>query len=149
MDMDYMLFSRRILLGWTVFTCLAYSLGCTSQPGNVKPRYEISGNVTFAGQPVPQGTIFLMPDPQKGNTGPGSTGIIRNGEFRIPAQRGVVGGAYVVSITGFAAPTGMSSEEDPMIGDPLFAEFQTFTDLAAERSTQSFEVPASQKKVKK
>jgi hypothetical protein len=71
---------------------LLLGTGCgTSGP----ERYEITGHVTYKGQPVEEGVIEFEPQDGQG-TKDGS--IILNGEYRIPKDKGLSPGKYKVSI---------------------------------------------------
>jgi hypothetical protein len=71
--------------------------GCRA--GDDLPREPISGTVTFEGQPIPSGSIQLVPQKTKG--GIASGGIIADGQFRVARDDGPVPGTYQVMI--FAA----------------------------------------------
>lgn len=127
-----------VLFVSTVALCLALLAGCGSGTSEIH-RYEINGTVNFNGEPVPYGTISLVPDSDQGNSGPGSNGIIENGSFRIPAQQGIIGGPYLVTINGQAAAPQVSGESTQE-GKTLFQDFHTTVTLPAETTTQTFDV---------
>ena len=82
---------RAIGIGLLPVLLACLTIGC----GNEK-TYRVSGKVTFKGQPVPEGRIFFMPDPSKGNKGPSGSAEIKNGRYDTDAGgRGVVGGAML------------------------------------------------------
>jgi hypothetical protein len=54
-------------------TALAFAGGCGSSPN------EVSGKITFAGQPLPAGTIFLVDE-----QGLGTPGLIGDGQYVVP-----------------------------------------------------------------
>ncbi|HWL09814.1 MAG TPA: hypothetical protein VNQ76_15510 [Planctomicrobium sp.] len=127
---------RKIVLFGVIVCCP----GCLASPQGEIIRYQLKGDVIFDGQPVPQGTIQLTPDTQKGNSGPGSTGIIENGKFTIPAQRGIVGGSYIVLISGYdSSPIPM--DEATGSGSPLFEEYRILVELPHKSSVQDFSIP--------
>lgn len=86
-------------------------------------RFDVSGTVTYDGQPLPQGTIRFEPDGSKGNHGPVGYAAITDGTYTTKGQGtlGAIEGPLVVWITGLPAV------------DPT-AEFQLplFTDFRAE-----------------
>jgi hypothetical protein len=108
------------------------------------PRHPLSGTVRFNDEPVPMGTIIFTPDGAKGNSGPGSVASIQSGQYKTEPSKGVLGGAYIVSITGYdgvpveSGEGGMSPE-----GSLLFHDHQVQVDLPATGGTHDFEVPAS------
>ncbi|TWT73998.1 hypothetical protein [Allorhodopirellula solitaria] len=74
--------------------------GCgPSEPG----RYQISGNVTYQGDPVQHGTIMFEPDTSKGNSGAAGSAAIVDGKFDSAQDgTGFSGGPQIVSIQGFS-----------------------------------------------
>jgi hypothetical protein len=84
---------------------LLLAAGCRSGP----ERYEVSGKVTYKGEPVEEGIIHF--EPQDGQ-GTGDGAVIQNGEYVIPRDKGLSPGKYKVSIvigdgtvgTGDASP---------------------------------------------
>ncbi|MEQ8211300.1 MAG: hypothetical protein RH917_15850 [Lacipirellulaceae bacterium] len=68
-------------------------VGCGDSTG----RREVSGTVTYAGQPLEEGRLSLRPLGQ----GPSSGCEIRDGEFYIPSQKGPKPGEYKVSIQAY------------------------------------------------
>ena len=74
-------------------------------------RYDISGKVTYKGQPVPAGEVILTPDTAQGNSGPGSWVMINEGTYATLPGQGIVGGPYIVEILGYdQPPAGEGSE---------------------------------------
>ena len=84
---------------YLVLVCGLLSLaGCNTDPNQ---PVGISGKVTWGGEPLPQGNLTLTPI----TTGSATGGEIKNGEFNIPAENGVVPGTYKVMIEAYL-PTG-------------------------------------------
>jgi hypothetical protein len=113
-------------------------LGCGGNEG--PPRYEVSGSVTYDGQPVPAGEVTFEPDASQGNQGPGSIAQIKDGQYRTERNSGVVGGPYIVRIVGFdGRPAGES-----LIGTPLFDEpHETTVEFPKQNTTHDFHIPAN------
>lgn len=88
--------SMRIAVG-VALLCLLLA-GCGRRDDG---RYELSGTVTLDGKPVPMGEIILEPDGSEQNQGPSSMAQIKDGQYTVDAEYGVVGGKYVVTITAF------------------------------------------------
>lgn len=102
------------------------------------PQFQLSGKVTYGGQPVPAGSVTLIPDGTQGNTGPAASIPIRNGAYDSrPEKTGHFGGAYLVRVT---ALDGITSPEMP-VGTPLFPDYEFRLDLPTQDTTQDFEVP--------
>lgn len=124
---------------------LSLLAGCGGPAG--PPRYELSGKVTYGGQPVPAGSIMFAPDKSQGNDGPGASVEIKDGVYRTRPGEGTIGGPHAVTINGFDGkafqPAGIP-EINPM-GQPLFVNFQTKVDLPKQSSTRDFAIPAQTK----
>jgi len=114
---------------------LAFLLsGCGSEK-----IYNLSGNVTFQGKPVPAGHIVFEPDTTAGNSGPPAFAKIKDGRYdtSILEGRGTVGGPHLVRILGLdGVPRG-----ELLNGSPLFPEYSTSADLPKQDGTHDFEVP--------
>lgn len=110
-----------------VFACP----GCNSQKG--PPRFKLSGEVTFAGQPIPNGQIVFTPDTAKGNSGPQGVATIKDGKYDTSALdgRGVGGGPTLIRVTGQGEP------------NMLICEFEESVDLPKQDSERKIEVPAT------
>jgi hypothetical protein len=103
---------------------------------------DVSGEVTFAGKPVPAGRIYFNPDFSKNNNGPQGFAEIIDGRFDTRAGgHPACGGPTVVLIRG------NDGGSDPV---PLFDGYQVALDLPTAASVQEFAVPESAaKKVSK
>jgi hypothetical protein len=106
-------------------------------------RHDLSGTITFNGQPVPLGEIRFEPDMSRGADGPGVLLPIENGVFRTTPSMGVVAGPHKVFIRGFdgkGAPAKQSGPA-PYVGSPLFPEYTTTVDLPARSHVLNIDVP--------
>ncbi|MBN1912606.1 MAG: hypothetical protein JW818_22990 [Pirellulales bacterium] len=94
--------------GWLlVFLSAAVLTGCNSSPKTV----PLSGEVTFDGQPVVEGTIQFIPD--KGTPGRATGGIIADGRYTLSKEAGPQnGGTYLVRIVGLRETGRMSGSPD-------------------------------------
>jgi hypothetical protein len=117
---------------WTVAACLL-AAGCGGTESGPS-RYRLSGTVTFDGQPVPAGTIYLEPA-----SGPAGSARIIDGKYDTNDGKGIVGGPHTVMIEGFDGRGANPGEP----GTPLFKPFRAKEDLPAESSTKDFAIPAS------
>lgn len=68
-------------------------------------KYGVHGTVTFEKQPVKNGIIQFMPEGGSASTGGAA---IVDGKYEILAEKGLLAGAYKVSIS---APTGSSDDK--------------------------------------
>jgi hypothetical protein len=121
-----------------VVACVLHA-GCGDGP----KRYDVSGRVTYAGQPLPAGVIYFDPDATQNNDGPQGYAIIKDGAYSTaaPTGKGVVGGPHIARIEGF---DGQPGQELPL-GKPLFTDYQERRDLPRESSEQDFAVRPRQK----
>jgi len=119
---------------------LACGCGGGGGKGGGPARYDVSGSVTYAGKPVPAGSITFQPDKAKGNSGPAGFAEIKNGKYDTHSGgKGTIGGPHLVEIAGFDGVKSPGSEQ----GKELFPEFATTADLPKERTTKDFDVPAA------
>jgi hypothetical protein len=103
------------------------------------PRYDLSGKVTHGGQPVPAGSVTLVPDTSKGNSGPAGSAEIKGVQYDTSqGGTGHVGGPHRVKITGL---TGETSEDEFAIETRLFPDYEVELDLPKEKATQDIDVP--------
>ncbi len=125
-------------LAWVV----AFSSGCTKQP----KLAQISGTVTFKGQPVPAGYVSFTPDVASGNSGPLHVFQIKDGVFdssldTSPGQvSGLPPGHYFIRIAGF------DGKKIPFFGQgkQIFNEVTDLEHTVPEGvSTKDFVVPES------
>jgi hypothetical protein len=116
---------------------VACLLGCSEKSDGLQ-RYALSGAATLAdGKPIPMGELMLEPDTSVGNKGPASTVQIRDGQYSLPADQGVVGGKYIATIVAYdGVPFGESTQGKPLIKAPHVEKI----DLPAEDSTRDFKV---------
>lgn len=125
--------------GWAAVFFLAWAVGC----GQTGPtRYDMSGTVTYDGQPVPTGTISF--DPVGRDIGGGFAQIVDGNYDTSQDGRGHIGGEHVVHITGDAGepPAPDSPEADSYVAKELFPPYETSVELPEEITTMDFEVPA-------
>jgi hypothetical protein len=102
---------------------------------------DVSGKVTFNGQPIPAGMIYFNPDFTKSNDGAQGFADIHNGEFDTRKKgKGACGGPTIVSIEGF---DGEGGGKPGALGNRLFVPFEVKVDLPKTDCKQDFDVPAS------
>jgi hypothetical protein len=76
----------------------AFLSGCG---GEGFPRHQISGKVTYQGQPVEYGAIVFEPEASIGKIAPTGQARIENGAFKTDSTESPTTGAYKVRVTGF------------------------------------------------
>lgn len=129
-------FSKQILTTPLLFAILLLcSSGCGSGAGELE-RFSLSGEVTFDGTPVPSGTMTLEPDSSQGNQGPASHALIQDGKYTLPRERGIVGGPYIVKLSGYE-PAGAGVDD---LGKPLFENYEVQINLSETTSNQPFHI---------
>jgi hypothetical protein len=123
---------------WLSVLACSLALGCGGGP----TVYRISGNVTFAGKPIPVGRIYFTPDSSKGNIGLTGYADIKDGKYdsSVSGGRGIAGGATVVRIEG---SDGVKIDEERPAGNALFPAYETSVELPKSSSTKDFDVPAA------
>ena len=122
---------KTLWLGAVLVFCLGVALVAGCDTGDMGGRLPISGNVTFQGSPLDQGTIEFK------STGEGPaafTGaMIKGGSYEVPAEQGLAPGTYSVKISSVAgdpsAPVpempGMPEDGAPAAEERIPAEYNT------------------------
>ena len=115
------------------------AIGCQKQDGPV--RYDVSGTVTYQGDPVPSGSVVFTPDTAQGNSGPQGTAKIVDGHYDTAnSGRGTVGGPHQVHVIATDAMTAEEAELQPPLAE------HTFTlDLPEDETTQDLEIPSGKR----
>lgn len=81
-----------------IFVLSLLPLGCGNDDSGPE-KYEIEGFVTLDEQPVPQAALKFIPDAASGNAGPAAFANVKDGTFKIDAERGLVAGQSEVEIS--------------------------------------------------
>jgi hypothetical protein len=110
--------------------------GCGGSP--TATRYQLSGKVSYGGQPVPAGTIVFEPEGVDVTADNMGQAEIRDGQYKTLPKMGVSGGPQKVYING---TDGVALEESPL-GSPIFSTYSTRIDLPKADSTHDFDVPS-------
>ena len=111
-------------------------IGCN---GSGLQKLEISGEVTYQGQPIPLGWITFQPDKSKGNGGPQGYAKIKNGKFTTSSEKGVVPGAQRITVYGYSGDN--PNPEYRPYGDPMFPPHFMTAELPEETSDFAINVP--------
>lgn len=122
-----------------------WGAGCGSESG--PQRFELTGKVTYDGQPVASGEVLFAPDTAKGNKGPGAVAVIKDGTYQTTPGKGPIAGPHIVMLTGYAsAGTVDPNEPEESGGLPplLFSEYKTTAHISIETTTIDFDVPAQE-----
>jgi hypothetical protein len=113
--------------------------------GDRAVRHDVAGEVRYAGQPVPAGTITFTPDASKQNTGAQGSAEIRDGKYDTRKGRGTgtPGGPVLVHIEMF---DGKATADLPL-GSPTYVA-DTKADLPRDDATKDFDIkPGDARKV--
>jgi hypothetical protein len=116
-----------------VLSLVLLTLGCGAGDAT---SIHLNGTVTHKGQPVPRGQIMFAPDTAKGNSGPGSMAVIKDGKYSTKEGLAIVGGPHIVRIEGFdGVPDGDNAD-----GAPLFPTYKIEADLPTSSGKVDFDV---------
>jgi hypothetical protein len=119
----------------TAFVCVGFALATGCESTTEGGRREVTGSVTFNGQPVEEGQIVFEPE------APGArmaTGQIKGGKYHIEPKFGPSDGSYLVRIDGYRKkkvgnmlpnPNARGSDTDVVSEQYLPAEYNTRTTL--------------------
>ncbi|MEW4527935.1 MAG: hypothetical protein ACF8PG_03460 [Maioricimonas sp. JB045] len=114
-----------------VLPVLVLLVGCT---GGGVATGDMSGTVTFQGEPVPYGTIEFHPVSEDDEPGPTVSAEIRNGAFDTSEAGAVVRGPLEIRITAY--PSELSDVEDETVEvdpvEPYFVGYAIEMDYSAE-----------------
>jgi hypothetical protein len=123
------------LLGVIAFLPLA--AGCSSRPQPV----QLSGKVTFKGQPVPAGWISFTPDVATGGLGGVKVYQIKDGVYDSAqeSQPPLIPGTYQVRIAGF------DGKKEPFFGQgkQIFNPIEDTYIVPGGTTTKDFAIPES------
>ena len=102
----------------------AVAAGCGSSADSGPERFELTGEVRLQGQPVPRGEVQLIPDSTAGNSGPASLAYIRDGQFETEPGKGIVGGQYIIEVSGYQELDELDQDGSPVVRE-LFPVYTT------------------------
>jgi len=128
---------RRLRLGGAaalLLAVLALVVGCSSEP----PMAQVSGKVTFKGQPVPAGWISFIPESGKGSA---RVCQIKDGMYDSATEKqpGVYPGKNLIKIAGFDGKKIPLWGQGKQIFNPVDLTFE----IPAGSTTKDFEIPDS------
>jgi len=122
------LFLSAFVMGVLSLTMVTSGCGESLPPGPA--RAQVTGTVTFAGKPVPYGTITFVPEPGSGL--PVSGADIRNGKYEVTNHGGVPVGKHRVEIHGWdssPANLGPADVSDAAVKPLIPEKFNTQSEL--------------------
>ncbi|MDZ7616891.1 MAG: hypothetical protein U1E05_07805 [Patescibacteria group bacterium] len=118
--------------------------GCGGESGPV--RYDVVGEVTFNGEPVPMGRLLFTPDTGAGNRNPQGFTHILNGRFATSEgteAKGVGSGAYLLEVHGYDGVPFEGAEGMVADGKTLFPPLRTTINMPAANCTMAIDVSMS------
>jgi hypothetical protein len=127
---------RALLTGWSIMLLVSLG-GCSSKP---EPA-QLSGKVTFKGQPVPAGYISFTPDVAAGTLGHIKVMQIKDGVYDSAkeSEPGINPGVYQITIAGF------DGKRIPYFGQgkQIFNPVQNSLTVPDGKTTKDFVIPES------
>jgi hypothetical protein len=116
-------------------SCL--SLGCGGSSG-----VHVKGKVTFKGQPVPGGKVYISPDSTQGGSGATGFADIKDGYFDTSAAggRGTTAGPVVFAVEG-VDPNPPPGADPDVTTTILFARYEMKGTIPESGGTQDIDVP--------
>ncbi len=130
--------ARQEIRVWSCYAVLFLTVQGCGEKGPA--RYELSGTITYRGNPVPAGTITFEPKDIVVNSTTIGEAEIKDGQYRTLPDKGVVGGAHRVFVSGY---NGIPEPGSGPLGASIFATYTTEIKLPREPSTHDFKVPAN------
>lgn len=123
-----------LVMGMVMFSLSVQGCGTKAQGPEL---FQLTGKVTVNGEPIPAGTIELVPDASKGNQGPWVLLTVRDGKYSTDKRNGIVGGPYKARIEVFdGKPTDPSQE----LGNPVGPPHSVEVELPRKNGTHDFEL---------
>jgi hypothetical protein len=119
-----------VLAGAAALACAAI-VGCQKSNGLM----PVTGRVTWKGNPIPIGNVFIEPDASLGNKGPQCRSSIISGVFASRSEFGAVSGPVIVGVEGF------EQRPDKEFPVPLFPHYAFKTEIPKGRATLDIVVP--------
>lgn len=113
-------------------SAMVLTVGCS---GGGIPTGNMSGTVTFRGEPVPYGTIEFHPASEEENPGPTVSTEIRDGVFDTSSSgAGVVKGPLELRITAYPSEPATSEDETVEVEpvEPYFVGYTINMDYSAD-----------------
>lgn len=120
----------------TILLMASLAMGCGEKGGHV------SGKVTFKGQPVPSGKVFIMPDASKGNSGSTGFADIKDGAYNTSAAggRAAPSGHVIFALEGID-PNPPPNADPDVTATVLFARYEMKAELPESGSVIDIDVP--------
>jgi len=120
-------------------------LACACNRADSLARVEVQGSVTNRGRPLANGLITFRP--VKGAEGPVAGTDIRNGRYRIPADRGPIAGRYEVEIKIVVADDNSQRDRPSQAAKLRSLRMKSFSqpvDISVDASVLDFSLPFGQ-----
>ena len=122
---------------------LAFALAIVSGCQKSNGLTPVSGRVTFKGNPVPMGNVYIEPDASQGNKGPQCRSSIIKGVFTSRPEFGSVSGPVIVDVEG------SEQHPDKEFPVPLFPRYTFKTEIPKGKATLDIVVPENAGKPKR
>lgn len=125
---------RRLIFTLCCLGLAVALIGCSGTNYSGDKRYPLKGEVAFEGQPVDLGSISFIPEEGKGRF---SGGVITDGKYALPEEKGATVGKYRVEIhwlkrTGRQLRDAQTGEMYDERREALPEKFHSHTELTVE-----------------
>tara|TARA_R110002111_G_scaffold185031_3_gene250941 strand:- start:69005 stop:69427 length:423 start_codon:yes stop_codon:yes gene_type:complete len=131
------------------FSCalVFFALTGCQQSQDGPGRFELTGEITIDGKPVPAGEIMFEPDSSKGNSGPAGVAEIKDGRYTTTPTFGTVGGPHIAVISANSGG-GMRENGETPAGWLLLDSYRMPIDLPKKNHTENIEISSAEAKKK-
>ena len=133
---------------WHTVTCMVFLPLVIALIGCGDDGTHVSGKVTFNGQPVPQGKVYILPDASAGHSGASGYADIKDGTYDTAADGGhaATPGPSVIRVDGYdpKPPPGADPE---VTTTRLFSGYETKFEVGSGATVHDIEVPAEAAKL--
>ena len=130
---------KRFVMTIGLLSLILLAQGCGGEEGD--GLHSLSGAATFDGDPIDLGSIALIPVGAGGTGGQRpSGGVIQNGRYEIPREKGPNAGTYRVEVR-WLKKTGRELT-DPMNGDKYDERKEALPAWYHAKSDLTVEIPA-------
>jgi hypothetical protein len=125
----------KLISAFCFLALCAVLAGCSGSRYKGDKRYPLAGEVTFDGQTVDVGSISFIPE----GKGRPSGGVITDGKYAVPEEKGATAGTYRVQIS-WLKKTGRQLR-DPESGEMYDERREALPDKLHTNSELTVEVP--------
>jgi hypothetical protein len=96
---------------------------------------SVSGEISYAGKPIENGSIRFFPT--QGTEGAGAIAAITDGKYSVDADRGLIAGSYMVQVTAMQKTGRVIRPKEVMPGDDPSPQQEELQIIPAQYNTTS------------